>query len=122
MRSKSFRRRPAFLSHASHKAKSHRLNSFMVDQILLHALEKGEQLSLLLGCRMANAVADVDEEVGNPGKQVLVTGPMQRRHHLIELGEVVLGGVSEPGRSQSLNGGRLVGQRGRIGSVAPAQE
>src|SRR6266487_107897 len=34
----------------------------------------------------------------------------------------MLGGACEPGRSQSLNGGRLVGQRGRIRIVAPAQE
>ena len=50
----------------------------MVDQILLHALEKGEQLSPLLGCHLADAVADVDEELGNPGKQALVKRPMQR--------------------------------------------
>ena len=50
----------------------------MVDQILLHALKKGEQLSLLLGCRLANAVANINEEVGNPGEKVLVTRPMQR--------------------------------------------
>ncbi len=81
------------------------MKSFMLDQILLHALEKGEQLSFLLRCRLADAVADVDEEVGNPGKQALVKHPMERYHHLIELVEAVLGGACEPGRSQGLNGG-----------------
>src|SRR5436305_4804432 len=105
MRLKNYRRRPAFPLHASRKAKSHRLNSFMVDQILLHALEKGEQLSPLLGCHLADAVADVDEEVRNPGKIALVKRPMQRRHHLLESVEVMLGGACEPRGSQSLNGG-----------------
>src|SRR5438046_1701983 len=45
----------------------------------------------------------------------------KRNSHLRAV-EVVLGGACEPGRSQGLNGGRLFGQRGRIGSVAPAQE
>lgn len=50
------------------------MNSFMIDQILLHALEKNEQLPLLLGCHLANAIANIDEEVGNPGKQAPLGG------------------------------------------------
>jgi len=65
----------------------------MIDQILFHALEKGEQLSFLLYRHMANPIAEVDEEVGNPGKHVLVTCPMKRRHHLLVPVEMVLGGA-----------------------------
>jgi len=90
----------------------------MFDQILFHTLEKGELCSLLLGCRKANPVANIDEKVGNPGKQVLVTRPMERRHHLFVPVEMVFGGACVLGRSQGLNGGSLFGQRCRIGIIA----
>ena len=73
---KELQKKTSWLSDATHKAECHRLYSCVLNQILLHAPEKGEQLSLLLGCHPADAVPDVDEQVRNPGKQVLVTCDM----------------------------------------------
>jgi hypothetical protein len=49
----------------------------VVNEVLFHALEKGEEFSLLLSRDMANTVADGDEKVGHPGKKVFVTDPTE---------------------------------------------
>jgi hypothetical protein len=46
----------------------------VVDEVLFHTFEKGEELSLLLSCGMTNPIADVDEEIGDPDEVVLVKG------------------------------------------------
>jgi hypothetical protein len=71
---RELQKRTLWLSYVSNKAESQRLHSSMVDQILFHALEKGEQFSLLLCRHIANPIAYVDEEVGNPSKKAFVKG------------------------------------------------
>jgi hypothetical protein len=58
--------------YTTNVTKSHCLDSSMVNEVLIHVLEKGEQVSLLLRGGMTNAVADVDKEIGDPGKNLLV--------------------------------------------------
>ncbi len=62
------------LSSAPNIAQSHRLHRPFINQILFHALHKGDELFLFLRRHMANSAADVDEQIRHPGKKLLVIG------------------------------------------------